>query len=654
MARRGGRGPEPGAAAAGRGRRWRTRRRPAARPRPGPPRCCAGRRGRLGCSATVVVRRLGRTTLSPGPPSSSTTRCDRWRDLYRAALAEQAEQNRIVLDQSAGKRAQDAARGPPREAENQLRLLRNEDIRPQPVRLLLLPLPRQRGLPARLLLPPAAAGRLHPRDPRATASADGDYLQRPRFLAISEFGPGALIYHEGARYEVNRIQLPADRPAARHRCDTEDARRCESCGYHHPVAVGTDVCEHWRAAAGGDHLRAAAPADRVHPPPRTHLQRRGGAPPRRLRAGDVLPVRQPRRPSPDASDASAAGRDGTALLDLVYGDAATVRVANVGRRRRKEPDDRGFWLDTVKRPLADRQAGRRRHRRQRRPGRRRRRADQAKVIPYVEDTRNILLVRLAEPVDESTAASLRYALERGIEAAFQLEDSELTSSSCPTTTGAAGCCSPSPPRAAPGCCAASSTSRPRWPPPPGRRWRSATSTPTPARTCGRRTGGERVRAGLLRLPAVLPNQLEHPLHRPARRDRAAAPPGRRRGRRRGRRPDRGEQRRPARAAGASPAWNAPSSSGWTSTGCGSPTGRRSPSPRPPPGPTSCTSCPAPGRGVRRRPAPRRPRPGRPRHAAAAPARRPGLAGHPGAPRRRLGRARRPVPHGVRPPPGRAS
>ncbi|WP_198018467.1 hypothetical protein, partial [Sedimentibacter sp. B4] len=35
-----------------------------------------------------------------------------------------------------------------------------------------------------------------------TRAADGgDYIQRPRFLAIREFGPGALIYHEGARYE---------------------------------------------------------------------------------------------------------------------------------------------------------------------------------------------------------------------------------------------------------------------------------------------------------------------------------------------------------------------------------------------------------------------------------------------------------------------
>ena len=71
----------------------------------------------------------------------------------------------------------------------------------------------------------------------------GDYLQRPRFLAISEFGPGAIIYHEGARYEVKRIQVPMSTGGIG-TVDTQDAYRCESCGYHHVRRPGLDVCEH--------------------------------------------------------------------------------------------------------------------------------------------------------------------------------------------------------------------------------------------------------------------------------------------------------------------------------------------------------------------------------------------------------------------------
>src|SRR3546814_3173360 len=39
--------------------------------------------------------------------------------------------------------------------------------------------------------------------------SDGEFLSRPRFLAISEFGPRSLVYHEGDRYEINRVILPA-------------------------------------------------------------------------------------------------------------------------------------------------------------------------------------------------------------------------------------------------------------------------------------------------------------------------------------------------------------------------------------------------------------------------------------------------------------
>src|SRR3974377_1010956 len=34
------------------------------------------------------------------------------------------------------------------------------------------------------------------------------YLQRPRFLALAEFGPRSLVYHEGRAYRVVRALLP--------------------------------------------------------------------------------------------------------------------------------------------------------------------------------------------------------------------------------------------------------------------------------------------------------------------------------------------------------------------------------------------------------------------------------------------------------------
>jgi hypothetical protein len=55
-----------------------------------------------------------------------------------------------------------------------------------------------------------------------------------------------------------------------------------------------------------------------------------------------------------------------------------------------------------------------------------------RVIPYVQDTRNIVVLTLAEALPVNQAVSLMYALERGIEAAFELEDSELQSELLPS------------------------------------------------------------------------------------------------------------------------------------------------------------------------------------------------------------------------------
>ena len=75
-----------------------------------------------------------------------------------------------------------------------------------------------------------------------------------------------------------------------------------------------------------------------------------------LRARGLLPVRRPRRPPelhPRRGDAATARRSSSST----HGDAAEIRIANVGRRRRKNPADRGFWLDLREgRWLTDKQA----------------------------------------------------------------------------------------------------------------------------------------------------------------------------------------------------------------------------------------------------------------------------------------------------------
>ena len=54
-----------------------------------------------------------------------------------------------------------------------------------------------------------------------------------------------------------------------------------------------------------------------------------------------------------------------------------------------------------------------------------------RIVPYVEDRRNVLIVRPLEELDIKTMATLQYALKRGMEAVFQLEESELMAEPLP-------------------------------------------------------------------------------------------------------------------------------------------------------------------------------------------------------------------------------
>ena len=119
------------------------------------------------------------------------------------------------------------------------------------------------------------------------------------------------------------------------------------------------------------------------------------------------------------------------LARLSYGDTATVRVTNRGRRRRKDPSDLGYWLDTVKGYWLSEKAA----------------EDSSPEDDALDDASKGAVEPEGDPVRRGhsqrrglpsqrtggaeVATSLRYALERGIEAAFQLEDSELSSEELP-------------------------------------------------------------------------------------------------------------------------------------------------------------------------------------------------------------------------------
>ncbi|WP_433688975.1 protein kinase domain-containing protein [Micromonospora carbonacea] len=359
---------------------------------------------------------------------------DRWRDLFKAALVDQAEQNRRVLDHTLHERDRRIAVGRRKEAETQLNLLKNESVDSRSV---LSDFNPYRYLASEGFLP----GYSFPRLPLAAyvpttgrRTGDGDYLQRPRFLAIREFGPGALIYHEGARYQVTRIQLPPD---AAGEVVTGEARRCGRCGYHHDVKDNVDRCQMCNEALGDKttgllHLHTVYTKRRERISSDEEERRRAGY---RLVTSYRFHDHGAR---PGRRDALVADADG-GVATISYGDSATVRITNVGRMRGKPGESPGFWLDPADgRWMNERDAGEASGDSSEMPvvdadGNEKRR--KKRVIPYVQDRRNILVLKLDESVDADVALSVMYALERGIEAAFELEDSELTSELLPPDDG---------------------------------------------------------------------------------------------------------------------------------------------------------------------------------------------------------------------------
>ncbi|MFD4254522.1 protein kinase [Amycolatopsis thermoflava] len=357
---------------------------------------------------------------------------DRWRGLFRAALVDQAEQNRRVLDHTLSERDRNSAVSRRREAETQLNLLKNESVDSSSV---LADFNPYRYLASEGFLP----GYSFPRLPLAAyipmsgrRFADGDYLQRPRFLAIREFGPGALIYHEGSRYQVTRIQLPPD---ASGDVVTTEAKRCAACGYHHDVDDSRcEMCDAplTEKTVGLLHLHTVYTRRRERISSDEEERRRAGF---RLVTSYRFHEHGARPGRRDATVSDAGGE----IATLAYGDSATVRISNIGRLRAAEDEPPGFWLDPVDgRWLTEREAKEASGDSSEMPavdadGNEKR--PRKRVIPYVQDSRNILVLKLAVPLPEAVALSLMYALERGIEAAFELEDSELTSELLPPDEG---------------------------------------------------------------------------------------------------------------------------------------------------------------------------------------------------------------------------
>lgn len=339
---------------------------------------------------------------------------DRWRSLYEAALA-QRERGRRIEDQagrsSAGRATIEEAQTLMNEANQQIKLLCCVDIRSDesdfyPYRYLagegFLPGYNFPRLPVRAFLPTGGGRR-------------GQYVSRARFLALEEFGPQNIIYHVGAKYQVDRCVLAAGSPEERF----ISSKSCRECGFIRTHDLeDANLCENCGSLLGesGDYMT------RLLEMPGAASSRRDQITcdeEERRREGYEVTTHfrfAESQHGPRRRQAGAESVAGAPLLHLTYAPAASLWRISHGWRR--SPDgfrlsmEDGKWL-----PMADS------------PNDPPRGEVASGVRLFVRDTRNILLInsRAGLNLGDEELTSLQYALQRGIEHVFQIEERELQS-----------------------------------------------------------------------------------------------------------------------------------------------------------------------------------------------------------------------------------
>ena len=344
-------------------------------------------------------------TLSEAPKEFDKA-FERWRELYRMTTLNLHEAQQSLRSARTKDEQADAERRE-KEALRQRNLLLQVDVAREegdfyPYRYLategFLPGYNFPALPVRAWVP----------------RGDGEFISRPRFLAIREFAPHNIVYHEGAKWEVIAFQAP---PGGLERRRTQKLV-CHMCGaFCEPHYDRCPVCGSRFDGTNSELLTLLEM-------PNVRLRRRERitcGEEERTRLGYEVQVFFRFAPStgggrPKQAVVNAGDEE---LVRLIFAPSATLILVNRGWRAGRV---KGFLIDfstgeilTKLEDGAPLPAGERPQ-------------DLQKVELYVQGTQNILLLRpLGFEVDRELEVSLQYALLRGIEQAFQLEEGEIES-----------------------------------------------------------------------------------------------------------------------------------------------------------------------------------------------------------------------------------
>ncbi|MFH1219111.1 MAG: DEAD/DEAH box helicase [Candidatus Eisenbacteria bacterium] len=353
--------------------------------------------------------------------------CERWRSLYRSAVRQRELHHKIILDHTRPEQERNHSRRLRAQAESQIKLLT------EAAGIYEGDFYSYRYFASEGFLP----GYNFPRLPisayvpgRRGHKGHDEFVSRPRFLAISEFGPRAIIYHEGARYRVYKVNLDygSGDIETTHDLSTATMKRCSKCGYAH-LEQGTnlvEVCDRCGSALNGPaRMENLVRMQNVS----LKLAKRITCDEEeRQRFGYKL-VTSYRFPDtggkPDRKDAEVY-RGPTLVMRLSYGDATDLYRVNLGWASRGSSQPPGFNLDLERGYWSPNQADDEDKDDATAQGRIQR------VVPYVKDAKNALVMRFEPPRSGPEMASLQAAFKEAIQKHFQLEPRELSCEPLPS------------------------------------------------------------------------------------------------------------------------------------------------------------------------------------------------------------------------------
>ena len=246
---------------------------------------------------------------------------------------------------------------------------------------------------------------------RRNASRD-EFVSRARFLAISEFGPRSLVYHNGKRYQVHRVNM--DLEQGEEGITYQEIKRCEDCGHGHVVdpTHPIELCK-----LCGSTLEHESIISNLVQMQNVTLRLK-----ERITCDEEERQRFGYRVTSAVSFEGVNRKDaelqvnGNAVCKLFFGPTATLWRINRGWSNSKETDPDGFVLDL--------ETGRWQSNKVEEDNESAHASKTARIVPYVQDQKNALLL-IPQGIRDEFMPSLQSALKEAIQQVFQVEPMEL-------------------------------------------------------------------------------------------------------------------------------------------------------------------------------------------------------------------------------------